>query len=72
MPTCSSSEGASGRDRITDFGSVDLIEITGGAKRFDQLDMFRDGNDTLIAFDRTTITIEDVRLRAIGEDDFLF
>jgi Ca2+-binding RTX toxin-like protein len=62
----------SGRDRITDFGRVDLIEITSGARRFDQLDVFRDGDDTIVAFDRTTITIEDVRPRAIGEEDFLF
>ena len=63
---------ASGRDRITDFGRVDLIEITSGAKRFDQLDVFRDGRDTVVAFDHTTITIEDVGARAIGAEDFLF
>ncbi len=64
--------GASGRDRITDFGRLDSIEITSGAKRFEQLDIVRDGRDTIVAFDHTTITLEDIRPRAIGEEDFLF
>ena len=59
--------------RILDFTNrADKIEIEEGARRFDQLEILKDGEDVVVAFGDTVITIRDVAARSIGAEDFLF
>ena len=64
---------ADGEDRILDFRNwADKIAIEGGARRFDQLDLSKVGDDVAVAFEDTVIVIADVALRSIGAEDFIF
>ena len=65
-------DGSDGVDRIEDFGWGDRIEILGGARRFYQLDIERAGSDVRVSFADTVILVEDVALRSIGAEDFVF
>lgn len=66
-------ERGDGSDTIRDFQiGTDMIEIGSGASRFAQLDISRDGADTLVEFSNVSITLEDVRPGQLDEGDFLF
>ena len=66
-------DGADGEDQILDFTNrADKIENEEGARRFDQLGILKDGEDVVVAFGDTVITIRDVAVRSIGAEDFLF
>lgn len=66
-------ERGDGSDTITDFQiGFDMIEIGAGASRFSQLDISRDGADTIVEFSNVSITLEDVRPGQLDPDDFLF
>jgi Ca2+-binding RTX toxin-like protein len=62
-----------GSDAIAGFrNGHDAIEIAGGARRFGQLEITRHDDDVTVAFADTIVTIEDVALRQIGAEDFVF
>lgn len=66
-------ERGDGSDTITDFQiGIDMIKIGSGASRFAQLDISRDGADTIVEFSNVSITLEDVRPAQLDQDDFLF
>jgi Ca2+-binding RTX toxin-like protein len=66
-------DGNDGSDTITDFGArLEKIVIESGARRFDQLDVFKNGDDVCVAFDDTLITLRDVFLKSVGPEDFIF
>jgi len=62
-----------GNDLITDFeDGLDRIRIKAGASEFSDLTVTQEGDDVLVVFASTTITLEDTQLSEIGADDFLF
>ena len=62
-----------GSDAIAGFrNGQDAIEIASGARRHGQLEVTRHGDDVTVAFADTIVTIEDVALRQIGAEDFVF
>lgn len=62
-----------GRDRVRDLkDEVDGIRITGGARRFDDLRFAREGDDLVIRFAKTRITVEGLRPGALDARDFDF
>jgi Ca2+-binding RTX toxin-like protein len=65
--------GDDGTDQILDFRNrLDKIAIDDGARRFGQLEIEKDGDDVVVAFDDTQIVVRDVSLRSIGAEDFVF
>ncbi|MBC7739470.1 MAG: hypothetical protein H7245_20190 [Candidatus Saccharibacteria bacterium] len=63
----------SGADRISDFqDGIDLIEITSGAVRFDQLTVQDQGADVLVSFGTSSVLIQHIEPGALTEADFLF
>lgn len=62
-----------GTDTIRDFQhGVDQINIGRGANSFSQLDISRDGFDTVIEFADVTIIVEDELPRSFSAADFIF
>jgi Ca2+-binding RTX toxin-like protein len=62
-----------GDDTIPDFAvRIDTIEIASGASRFRDLDISREGGDTLIEFANVSILLEDIRPGQLDADDFIF
>ncbi|MES0884282.1 hypothetical protein ABLQ08_26660, partial [Roseibium sp. SCPC14] len=66
-------EHESGNDRVKDFtDGEDLIRIESGASAFADLVLEASGQDALVKFGSTTITLEDVLLSELDQGDFLF
>ncbi|MCV0426531.1 MAG: hypothetical protein K5905_13765, partial [Roseibium sp.] len=62
-----------GDDRVTDFtDGEDLIRIESGASAFADLVLEASGQDALVKFGGTTITLEGVQLTDLDQGDFLF
>lgn len=65
-------DGNDGSDGVRDFeAGLDLIQIE-GADFFGDLDVIEDGDDVLIIFDSTEITLRDIDIDDLGRSDFLF
>ncbi len=64
--------GVSGSDIVTDFASNDLIEITGGASDFDDLDIEDAGVGALISFAQADILLLNVDADNLNAGDFVF
>lgn len=64
--------GVSGSDIVTDFGSNDLIEITGGASDFADLDIEDAGVGALISFAQSDILLLNVDADNLNAGDFVF
>ena len=64
-----------GRDTIVGFEQgADVVSLKrgGGVRDFDDLNVSRDGGDTVVAYRNVTITFEDTPRRQIDESDFAF
>ncbi len=64
--------GVSGSDIVTDFASNDLIEITGGASGFDDLEIEDTGVGALISFAQADILLLNVDADNLQSGDFVF
>lgn len=64
--------GVSGSDIVTDFASNDLIEITGGASEFADLDIDDTGVGALISFAQADILLLNVDADDLTAGDFVF
>ena len=72
MPTASCSAARTAWTGSRTSAGRDRIEILDGARRFYQLDIEKAGSDVRVSFDDTVILVEDVALRSIGAEDFIF
>lgn len=62
-----------GDNRITDFApGEDQLQITGGARRFRDLEISREGSDLRVTFGQTEVLLEGVRRAEFGADDVIF
>ncbi|MEH6835620.1 calcium-binding protein, partial [Falsihalocynthiibacter arcticus] len=62
-----------GSDTISDFSiNVDIVAIGAGARQFSDLTLTRFGDDTIVQFSNTTITLRDVLPAELDANDFVF